>query len=148
MEVPSNETPRSIWTLPLLQLPNEILEHLFLLLHPLEVVKCRQASSRYITRVHELLNPHISLKLNRHFKELIDGSIELQLRVDLAIDGYLLGHRGTDPAKNVREFQERRRKALESMKPITSWEEPITPADFGPYEVSSTYFGSSLCHPC
>jgi hypothetical protein len=78
------------------------------------------------------------VKLSRRFKQLIDGSIELQLRIDLAIDGYLLGHRGTDPAKNVREFQERRREALENMMYITTWEEPIITTDFGHYEVSST----------
>jgi hypothetical protein len=78
------------------------------------------------------------MQLSRHFKQLIDGSIELQLRIDLAIDGYLLGHRGTKPAKDFREFQERRRKALESMKYVKSWDVPVTPGDPGQFEVRNT----------
>ncbi|CAG8713245.1 2106_t:CDS:2, partial [Acaulospora colombiana] len=117
-EVASANSSTRILTVSLLYLPNEILEHVFFLLHPLEVVKCRL--------------------LSNHFKQIIDGSIELQLRIDLAIDGYLLGYRGLDRAKNVREFHEKRRKALESMKYITSWHEPLARGDLGHFEASNT----------
>jgi hypothetical protein len=84
------------------------------------------------------------VKLSRHFKQLIDGSIELQLRIDLAIDGYLLGYRGTDPAKDLREFHEKRRKALESMKYIQEWKEPIDVGDFGNFEAGGIFLAISF----
>ncbi|PVG03804.1 hypothetical protein CPB86DRAFT_748272 [Serendipita vermifera] len=116
-----------IWTESLLDLPNELLEDVFLYLHPLDVVKWRQ--------------------LCRRLKELIDNSIELQLRIDLAIDGYLLGHRGTDPAKDVIEFHQKRRKALESLQCFTSWEEPIAVGDMGNFEVCDGIFAQTLTGP-
>ncbi|CAG8653525.1 11916_t:CDS:2 [Acaulospora colombiana] len=112
------------WTEALLDLPNELLEDICLYLHPLDVVKWRQLCSR--------------------FKQLIDNSIELQLRIDLAIDGYLLAHRGTEPAKDVIEFHQKRRKALESMQFFTSWEEPIAVGDMGNFEVCDGIFAQTL----
>jgi hypothetical protein len=84
------------------------------------------------------------VKLSRHFKQLVDGSIELQLRIDLAIDGYLLGYRGTDPAKDLREFHEKRRKALESMKYTQEWKEPIDVGDFGNFEAGGIFLAISF----
>jgi hypothetical protein len=53
------------------------------------------------------------------------------------IDGYLLGYRGTDPAKDVKDFHEKRRKALEAMDYFTDWREPVSPRDLGNFEVRS-----------
>ncbi|PVG03803.1 hypothetical protein CPB86DRAFT_306959 [Serendipita vermifera] len=104
----------------LLTLPSEVLEYVCIQLHPLDVVKCRRICTR--------------------FKELIESSVELRLRIDLAIDGYLLGYRGTSPAKDVREFHEQRRNALENMQCFASWTESIAPGDFGHLEVSDGIF--------
>ncbi|PVG03797.1 hypothetical protein CPB86DRAFT_722666 [Serendipita vermifera] len=108
----------------LLSLPNELLEHICFQLHPLEVVKCRQLCLR--------------------FKQLINGSIELQLRIDLAIDGYLLRHRGNRPAKVVRNFHEKRKGALESMKYVARWEVPFSDQELGQYDICNGIFAQSL----
>ncbi|CAG8712278.1 7742_t:CDS:2, partial [Acaulospora colombiana] len=81
------------------------------------------------------------------FKELIDGSIELQLRIGLAIDGYLLSYRGKQPAKDVAAFHEKRRSALESMKCVASWEEPFAAGDVGQYAARDGILAQSLGDP-
>ncbi|PVG03799.1 hypothetical protein CPB86DRAFT_306880 [Serendipita vermifera] len=114
------------WSESLHSLPNELLEHICLQLHPLEVVKCRLVC------------------LFRRFKELVDGSTELQLRIDLAIDGYLLSYRGDHPANDVRAFHEKRRNAIESMKYVATWEEPFPEGDRGQYEVRDGILAQGL----
>ncbi|PVG03798.1 hypothetical protein CPB86DRAFT_722661 [Serendipita vermifera] len=105
-------------------LPNELLEHICFQLHPLDIVKCRL--------------------LFRRFRELVDGSIELQLRIDLAIDGYLLSYRRDHPASDVISFHEKRRNALESLKYVVNWEEPIPEGDRGQYEVRDGILAQGL----
>ncbi|PVG03791.1 hypothetical protein CPB86DRAFT_778903 [Serendipita vermifera] len=104
----------------LLNLPNELLERICLQLHSLEAVKCRQLCNR--------------------LKNLIDCSVEVQLRIDLAIDGYLLGYRSNISARDVREPHMKRRDALESLRYTACWEEPITRRGLCNYELCDGVF--------
>jgi hypothetical protein len=62
--------------------------------------------------------------------------VELQLRIDLSIDGYLLAYRGKAPASAVREYAAKRQQALESLQPITYWEDDAGDTEFAQYEVN------------
>ncbi|PVG03806.1 hypothetical protein CPB86DRAFT_307073 [Serendipita vermifera] len=88
----------------LLTLPTEIIEQIFFQMHPLEVVKCRP--------------------ICKGLQQLIDGSVELQLCIDLAIDGYLLGYRGKTPAKDIRDYHQKRRAHVEEMRYSEVWKVP------------------------
>jgi hypothetical protein len=137
-EVTLAEPSRIISTESLLNLPNELLEHICLELHPMDVITCRQVCvERVVTRLDQCT--HWFIQLCRRFKELVDGSIELQLRIDLAVDGYLLGYRGDRPVKDVRDFHEKKRSALESMKYVTSWKERFSKRDLAQYDVRLSY---------
>ena len=61
------------------------------------------------------------LKICRHFKELIDASVELQLRIELAVDGYLLNYRGRLPASTLLRQVQAKRDAMEGLKPNWKW---------------------------
>ncbi|PVG03805.1 hypothetical protein CPB86DRAFT_778911, partial [Serendipita vermifera] len=77
-------------------LPNETIEHILFQLYPLEIVKCRQISKR--------------------LQRIIDVSVKLQVCIDLAIDGWLLGYYGTTPLTEVRCYQQKRREYMEEMR--------------------------------
>ncbi|CAG8672723.1 4688_t:CDS:2, partial [Acaulospora colombiana] len=57
----------------------------------------------------------------KHLRNVIDGSIELQLRITLVIDGWLLAYRGTGPSKDIIDYQKRRREHMEQMNYSDSW---------------------------
>jgi hypothetical protein len=101
-----------------LGLPNELIEQILIEVHPIEVVHVRQESV-YIPAMFYIL---MSLQICRRLHELVDGSIEIRLRIELAVDGWLLSERGEEPAETVlRQIRERRR-AWEDFSPRSFWE--------------------------
>jgi hypothetical protein len=56
---------------------------------------------------------------------LIDASIELNLRIELAADGLLLGHRGGLPATELLELVLDRRRAFNEFLPRSHWRLPF-----------------------
>lgn len=67
---------------------------------------------------------------------IIDSSIELQLRIELAADGFLLGDRGKLPAADVLKLVLGRRKAFDMMLPQSYWEVNMSRADSERIEIS------------
>ncbi|PVG03790.1 hypothetical protein CPB86DRAFT_778901 [Serendipita vermifera] len=108
----------------LLNLPNELLEQICFELHPLEVAKCR--------------------RLCRRINDLVDGSTELQLRIDLAIDGCLVRDRGIDSIKKAKKFNDKKKEALENMNYFATWKEFISRQDRGHFEICDGIFAQSL----
>jgi hypothetical protein len=51
---------------------------------------------------------------------VIDNSAEIQLRIDVAVDGYTLTSRGSKPATELRAYFDKRRKAIEELRPTHS----------------------------
>ncbi|CAG8672740.1 4689_t:CDS:2, partial [Acaulospora colombiana] len=98
----------------LLSLPNELLEQICFELHPLEVAKCR--------------------RLCKRIKQLVDGSTELQLRIDLAIDGCLVRDKGISIVKRAKRFNDKKKEALEDMNYFATWKENISLQDRGHFE--------------
>jgi len=47
--------------------------------------------------------------------------VELQLRIELAIDGYLLNYRGRLPASTLLRQVQAKRDAMEELKPNWKW---------------------------
>jgi hypothetical protein len=62
-----------------------------------------------------------AVEVCRFLHQLIDSSIELQLRIELAQDGHILKHRGNDPAICLRERVLSHRRALKTFKPKVSF---------------------------
>ena len=68
----------------------------------------------------------------------MDTSIELQLRIELAADGFLLGYRGNLPATDLLELVLDRRRAFEELQPQSYWEVPFPFTEDKKFEVCST----------
>jgi hypothetical protein len=72
------------------------------------------------------------------WKQIIDNSAEIQLHVDVAVDGYTLAFRGTKPAAELRTYLDKRRKAIEELRPIATWTLNCSPWNVH-YEVLETH---------
>jgi hypothetical protein len=47
--------------------------------------------------------------------------MEIQLHIDVAVDGCTLAFRGPRPARELREYLKQRRKAIEELQPTATW---------------------------
>jgi hypothetical protein len=63
--------------------------------------------------------------------------MEIQLHIDVALDGYTLAFRGSKPATELRAYFDKRRKAIEELRPTTTWETDYVPQRRLYREVSS-----------
>ncbi|PVG03788.1 hypothetical protein CPB86DRAFT_722648 [Serendipita vermifera] len=115
-------TPLSIPRL--LDLPNELLEQILISVHPLDVVICRRVC--------------------KDLQQLIDCSSELQLRIELALDGSFLGARGDLSLNALQDYFEKRRAAFETVTPIVSWKEYIEYAGWDQYEICDGIWAHSV----
>jgi hypothetical protein len=52
---------------------------------------------------------------------VIDNSAEIQLGIDVAVDGYTLAFRGSKPAMELCAYFDKRRKAIEELRPTSTW---------------------------
>lgn len=80
----------------------------------------------------------IRLQVSKAFLELIDNSAELQLRIELAVDGLLLNHRGHIPAHLLLRQVLDRRRALEELKPQQVWSQACSDTGAVNFEVRET----------
>jgi hypothetical protein len=71
----------------------------------------------------------------KSFKDTVDASAELKLRIELAIDGLLLNRKGDFPANDLLNRVKAIRRAFETFDPPRSWsfDSPNTSCD--QYEV-------------
>ncbi|KIM25668.1 hypothetical protein M408DRAFT_331028 [Serendipita vermifera MAFF 305830] len=110
--------------MPLLDLPAELIEEILTHLHPLNIVLCREICKEVL--------------------ELIDASIEIQLRIELAIGGCLLGERRNMPASELIRRVRAREQAYETFEPQWSWEvERISLKGVQQFEVADGIWGFS-----
>ena len=124
-----------------LDLPNELIELILTEVHPIEVVHIRQES----VCIPALFYILMGLQICRRLHELVDGSIELRLRIELAIDGWLLSERGEEPAETVLRQVYQRRLAWEDFRPRSFWEIEYPNTENMTYEVRmSTCFDQSI----
>lgn len=104
-------------------LPNELIEFILLLLHPLTIVSCRRLCS--------------------YVKELIDNSMELELRIELALDGYLLNHKGDFTASELLSRERAITRAFETFEPTCSWKIDSANTRYDQYEICDGLWGRS-----
>ena len=114
-----------------LDLPNELIEQILTEVHPIEVVQLRQESLCIPAMFYILMG----LQICRRLHELVDGSIELRLRIELAIDGWLLSKRGEEPAEAVLRQVYEQRHAWEAFRPRSFWEIDYANTENMTYEV-------------
>jgi hypothetical protein len=63
--------------------------------------------------------------------------MEFQLHIDAAVDGCTLAFRGSKPAVALREYFNKRRKAIEELRPTATWTLEYDDTGTSQYEVSS-----------
>jgi hypothetical protein len=118
-------------TAKFLDLPNELIEHILTEVHPIQVVNLRR-ESKFTVPVFSILT---NLQTCRRLHQLVDGSIELQLRTELAIDGCLFNERGNEPAKVVLRQVSERRRAWDDFRPRSFWKIDYCDTENMTYEV-------------
>ena len=79
----------------------------------------------------------------RQLQTLIDASIELQLRIELASDGFFLGHRGNMVATDLLKLVMDRREAFEQFLPQSFWIVPSSSAGVVNWEISDGVWARS-----
>lgn len=72
---------------------------------------------------------------------IIDNSIELELRIELAVDGFLLGDRGDMMATDILKLVLERRRAFERIRPRMLWEVKVPGANNVQLELSDGVWG-------
>ncbi|KAG8755642.1 hypothetical protein FRC14_003790 [Serendipita sp. 396] len=107
-------------------LPLEIVENILCEVDPLDIVRCRE--------------------ICRRLCNIIDASIEIQLRIELAIDGELLIERGDLPASKLRDSLCIKRQMRDELCVHQTQEIQCDNTASTPYEVNSGFFGHGI-HP-
>jgi hypothetical protein len=72
-------------------------------------------------------------------KQVIDNSIEIQLHIDVAVDGCTLAFRGSRTATELRVYLNQRRKAIEELRPTATWALKYENTVIPQYEVVGTH---------
>jgi hypothetical protein len=88
----------------------------------------------------------IALQVCKGLLALIDESVEIQLRIELAIGGCLLGERGHMPASELLRRVREREAAYETFHPQWSWEtKDSSETGSHQFEVCSALSPFTLC---
>ncbi|CCA68082.1 hypothetical protein PIIN_01950 [Serendipita indica DSM 11827] len=108
----------------LTELPAEILEEILSYLHPCLIAQCRI--------------------LNRALKLIVESSIELQLRIELGIDGYIMEWPlpAVISAHEMLKVVQKRRLAFETGTPFTTW--TLDAPQQSQYEISNGVLGYGI----
>jgi hypothetical protein len=64
--------------------------------------------------------------------------MEIQLHIDVAVDGCTLSFRGSRPAMALREYFNQRRNSIEELHPTATWSLDYSSTDHMHYEVLET----------
>lgn len=76
------------------------------------------------------------MQICKGLKQLIDTSVELQFRIELAIDGFLVNCRGDMPADALLQQVIATRSAFETLQPPWRWQVDSPHSRRDHYEVS------------
>jgi hypothetical protein len=71
----------------------------------------------------------------RRFKDTVDASVEIKLRIELAIDGLLLNRKGDFPLNDLLNRVKAIRRAFEAFKPSWGWSFDSPNTRYDQYEV-------------
>jgi hypothetical protein len=76
---------------------------------------------------------------------MIDSSTEIQLHIDVAVDGHMLVFRRSTPAMALRGYFDQRRKEIKELHPTATWQLDCNDTGNARYEVVKAHcFSGSI----